>query len=1085
MDTNVARGLCQVLAQTLAPNPHHIRAAEAQLLQAASDPQYPLNLLAIAGAKLPFEVLADIQQAAAISLKNYLHREWSDERQSVLIPAVREQLRMHLIPTLLETRQNAVKRHLTACLSPLCHDQKISSSITQSIVQHLHLRCQQGMDQQEAIISLIRCFKISIRACSFVPSNEYIPKGIELLFQLLKICTDHRLLLLRKTVSQTLLIAAQTPLACSMIINHWQTCGDAVLKLILSLVEIVREVPAGSSDEIGWQWKTKSRVITTWLLVNRRVVGVTDGGISPLLGQVLHSSYETIIRDATVMIALRPSALSALSSPSSSSSPLSADSVHASFDVFALAMMQLIGEAAWDEPLCISYFAKHADSLLAKEMFQFLCVNDTDITLLDDDPEEYSNRCHDELRISLVHYEGSSTESNEGLDEDDAVPSTVRGAAILAVRDLVHRVNKLPQFLEFLETTMKGLDYTATKSTAICCGAFRAFAAVTQDMAVDSNPQAEKRVIDLIQDVLIPAASVGDVALAVHMRCVASSVLARLLVFLSMRQQHQLFNTALRTLITRLCDNHLAVRKHAVYAFLETLRHEQRLLDTFYQCAPACLAWLVEMLESAEKSELLVVLSRFLNKYCMRLGDLDPSHADFDTTAKRNQSILSAHTNLFRKLTQQFFDSIQAIRNLRSNLHKPQYQGQAQAHVEDEGVLERRVAAYIEALHALSLSAPKENQSKSIHSAFLPHLVPFAATVLMPDVMQIATKLNVHIDAMDTFELFPVTDEIIAELLAPLLAMLKISSHIDLLVIPVCKYINLTGSKYLYAQEAKSILYDCIYTVLSGDVAYNQCCISDLIRTLALATACEPGTNMVVLGKVDTTAVAFRRPYIQLLLHFLQTSSTAANRSSAPLEQLPVRLMCAICAMLYVDPSHTWLLLQETSINQRTGEQLFLDFWTSSISLLLPKRALDVHLCLLGVCAVIKLDMKRAIDSDFRANVLIRIAFALFSKCIEADNSGDDTDDASQSYDLDDLYNYDPEESIRDSEHFPEMEDSIPDDASVSFIDMVKHLLVGDNGQKQQLLAGMVGPVVWSTFVQSVAALDRSTYENEQAYPTA
>jgi len=62
--------------------------------------------------------------------------------------------------------------------------------------------------------------------------------------------------------------------------------------------------------------------------------------------------------------------------------------------------------------------------------------------------------------------------------------------------------------------------------------------------------------------------------------------------------------------------------------------------------------------------------------------------------------------------------------------------------------------------------------------------------------------------------------------------------------------------------------------------------------------------------------------------------------------------------MIYIDPERTWPLMTGTVISKQhgiTGSQLFLQFWSSSSDLLHNKRVFDVYLCLLAICAIIKM----------------------------------------------------------------------------------------------------------------------------------
>ena len=81
----------------------------------------------------------------------------------------------------------------------------------------------------------------------------------------------------------------------------------------------------------------------------------------------------------------------------------------------------------------------------------------------------------------------------------------------------------------------------------------------------------------------------------------------------------------------------------------------------------------------------------------------------------------------------------------------------------------------------------------------------------------------------------------------------------------------------------------------------------------------------MVVSQVGTTlnplAVEFRVPYITLLVHYL-AQAIVVQPTNTCTEQLPVRLVAALCSMLYVDAANSWETIRAATFEGGTGEQV-------------------------------------------------------------------------------------------------------------------------------------------------------------------
>lgn len=1000
---------------------------------------------------------------------------------------VKSHFQQSLIPAILSANRNYVVRELIICLKPLVCDKRMFGSMLQIILTNLLDRCRGGKSEETRITALVRCLKLPILTAWRFRDDTHVMDGLKqavaLLHQLLSVCVEHSMISLAKAVSQVALLTVKESgfgIGCDVVLDHWKE-GEVWPSLLSSILAIIRDVPGtDSDDEAVLKWKTKTRLLKFFRYAATHCIiqsleSVENQPDTTQLDQAtlrftseLKRAYVVILESAVELFSQRE----AISQAS--------EEVEQAFEAFVAAVLGLMTTPEFiDASVRDAFFIPQGERLLSAVLFPFLCINSTDITLIEDNPEEYSNRNSREMDVTT-----QDLKSDEFFDA--LLDCTSRGAAMLAIRDLVtmERSALLDPYIQFLGDKLSHLDFSVTESISVCVGAMRALVPTVADLLPNTAPKSETTILDIIQRLVIPAGEVSDdITMAPHLRCVACSVLGHLWDFLADRHQQPAFLTAIQLIMTRLGDDDEAVRKHAYAALFELVKSgpdQTPLQEVAAQLAPTCLKWLVLLLdtESNYHNEVLKALCTFLNLFPSKLGELDSTtDPNFHNPVKRRASVLEAHSDLLRRLSSKFFEIVQAP--------SPSDSDQLAQH-------ERRLASLIETIHATTMSAPREivrvvgedgseqlTESSTISNECLPNLLPFCTTILSPSALDTASKYYVHIDAFDTFETLPHENEMVVSALLPqLLELFKHSpQYVELLVGSVCQFVHCSGSKYIFQDSGRDLFFNAVSSCFLNGTTCNQCHAADLVRSLGLASCCSDGMVLVqkwgsapplpsVFVRMNETvsplARQFREPFVNIMLHYL-SKSVLVQPTSTVEEQLPIRLMCALCALLYADPKSIWPQLNSAKFEQGTGRQLFDGFWRTHAMHVSSKRELDAQICLLAVVTAIYAEVNSNGSADFPW-ALMEGAFILFEKALAVDVSDLQSE-------FDEEYSLDPDDQVRDLEAFPNLIYCIGDNAIDAFVQLVMSTF-GNNPSKAIQLQEAVGAKRWAIFQAFISEND-------------
>jgi hypothetical protein len=790
--------------------------------------------------------------------------------------------------------------------------------------------------------------------------------------QLLQLCTDHKLLEFRKLVSHVLLVYLEDEGTAYLLSELWRKSPANAQQLCESFVKVMQEpAPADVRLQVLF-FKTKARLASAWTLL------LTD--ILPPNNPAKHDAADaaittTLLQADTAMLgvflALLDQELPGLDDDRD-------NQLFHAFEQCAVAVLDCMA----DTPRALELHRQaalvpHAVPLLTRVYFRFLKVSGADVALIEaDESEEYANRSAEEFKHALTCPHGArrlfDCDTCASIIGNGA--STARSAAMAASRELIRLVDDtvVAAFLQFvkehLAAPIAGTEAQQKEALALRGGALRAFAAVadricTPTVAMHSNPAAEQSILQVIREVLLPeTARTPEFEFAVHLRCIACTILERFVAYLSKQQLFPDMGNAVQRLMSCLCDQSQAVRLHALNSLDEMVKMRTDLGGSLSVIASDAMNWLAALLADETQpgnSEIMACLMTFLYKFDGRLGDVSPSHPNYANQSFRFGSVLKAHAELFATLSRRF-----------EAVALPSVAGTA------NGDQLRQLCLLIEILHALVYSAPRDAvEPKTLHASLVPMLVPYAHVILDPRLLTIAARFGNDADAADILGMLPLSNpELWAGLLERICTTLDAAPHHAELLIPMlCDYLHSgDGVKYLFVGGGLVRIQAIVHRCLAGGTAAIQARAADLYRSTILISSRQPDDDademlwsywrltMLALP-VPAAATAGRAPLVLSLFGSIGPVLEAFRVN--PMERDPlVRVLCAVSSALYIDPDGCMpALKQQVTESGVTTMVLLIHIWSQYAGLIDGKRPLDLQLCALGLCSMIRVLLEQGV----------------------------------------------------------------------------------------------------------------------------
>lgn len=797
---------------------------------------------------------------------------------------------------------------------------------------------------------------------------------------------------------------------------------------------------------------------------------------------------------------------------------------------------------------------------------RFLFITAKDIELFDTNPDEYTMRSHEDFSNSLSCPHGCESAldchaCNLRRVHHEYIPSTPRAAAMIALRELVNVGDGRVKFLSFLHKQLNSLAVPSASNHAVAvhCGLIKAFAAAadlvvsmpqnarssegaisvdSEDIALDAtmtdtqttssvtiDPITAPIVLSVITTCLLPAVFTPDgaVPLAAHLRCVVSVVLERFLGFLAELGEVQHALGALQGIVTLLIDPHTTVRRQALDAFRNAIQSRPLLKPLLHDVAPEVLSALIALLHHGDahaQTETLSALTFMLYEFRDRLGDVGTrTHSSTINAADMERSKIAAHGNLLAHLIEQYFD-------LQSKVPTDVTQARLVAMDGDENA-ERMLPRYIEAVHAVALSAPKSERDGTLHADLVPQVVGFLASIFTPSMMQLAAKHNVDIDAIDMIDVLPLADDaVVMHVFHPMVALLTdVPRMSDVLVLPICKFLFTCGPTLLRNEPLARQLCDIarhglVHSVTLGRGAANLLC------SMVLATAIDPASRVVVPENRHAHDAPcgrrLRTHCTAILVQALVENADAAvpihgasadgstagsphprrtmdQRPHDVRTQLLSRLVYGTCVMLYVDPETTFTQLSAPGPSERGGrggvDVLMSLGLAAGFPSLLRVPGVDKNLSLLGLANLLYWNLcneQRMINTAIIAR-LIQGCFALATPLHRSGGSESQQHDSAHAAGgarvdsatstlfenadgsvggpgglEEDMLSVGSDESEGDS---PEMEAFVSDRGHKLLIEVVTHMCRLDAGKEREL-RGLVGHDQWHALFGTTGEAD-------------
>jgi hypothetical protein len=652
------------------------------------------------------------------------------------------------------------------------------------------------------------------------------------------------------------------------------------------------------------------------------------------------------------------------------------------FDKCAIAMLECLGDAPTAmEASRQASLVPHAEGLLTRVFFRFLCISATDDDLLVSDPEEYANRSSEEYKLSLTCPHGAARimECQRCAHLEGGV-STSRSAAMAATRELIKLATEASAnaFLQFigkhLATPITGSAEDQRAKMAIRGGTLRAFAAVADRLgqsAVHHNSAASTEVLRIIRTVLIPeTAREPSIPFAAHLRSIACTVLERFIEYLSKQQQNADLVRGVQAIMTCLADPMQAVRAHALNSLDEMVKWRDGLKENLAAIATDAMGWLAGLLADERRAgttEIMAALMSFLYSFPGKLGAVPLNHPKYGDPAFREACLIKAHGDLFATLARRFHvlaESAVADRAGSTEL--------------------RLISCLIETIHALILAAPRDMlYPRAIHAKLLPLLVPYVCEILDPRVLSIASRYGKAAEATDVIGMLPPHN---SELWTMLLqrvhqTVVQTPAHAELLVPVVCEFLHLgDGRQYLFEGGGCLRVMEMARLCLSGEVPVVVRGV-DLLRSAALMSSKQPDDppprdevwsywKLLSTGhSPPAAATQARAALVAMLFGTLHPAMEAIAADPGVRGPVCAKLVCAACAALYIDPLGCLPLLGQT-VGSTTMMQHLVTFFDCYTSLINHTREIDLALCSMGLSALVHVLVLRKVPLSSLAPIL-------------------------------------------------------------------------------------------------------------------
>lgn len=207
--------------------------------------------------------------------------------------------------------------------------------------------------------------------------------------QLLKVCTEQKLFEFRKLVAHVILVYIENECTSYMLSQLWRAEPAGAAQFCQMIVTIMREAAPADVAHQALFFKTKARLATAWSLMLIDIFPPGDGSRYDAQDKAIVATL--LQADAAILaviLAILDQELPGLEDDR--------DTVlfHA-FEQCAVAVMDCISNTPPSPQLTHhrkAALVPHAEALLTRVFFRFLCVSGSDVALIGADPEEYARR---------------------------------------------------------------------------------------------------------------------------------------------------------------------------------------------------------------------------------------------------------------------------------------------------------------------------------------------------------------------------------------------------------------------------------------------------------------------------------------------------------------------------------------------------------------------------------------------------------------------------------------------------------------------------------------------------------------------
>eukprot|EP00039_Didymoeca_costata_P007609 m.101690 g.101690 ORF g.101690 m.101690 type:complete len:1098 (+) comp13753_c0_seq1:463-3756(+) len=1069
--------LCQqvqeALKRTLSPNKEELRRGEAELREYEQRPFYSLALLNLASKNT-----VGLQQAAAICLKNFLSVAC---QTGYISEDERKLLRGNVVMALLSVGNILVTRQLIACLYPLLD----TETSTAEMINVIHENIKQGWSQgnKTQVKAATRCYKVVLRAMQMRCWESLTPLLLEIftiVVQLTKVAVESREFELGKLLSHSILIFLSDSVLRAALSIAWQSNLESAQAFCQAIVSVISSaIPETEQDQI-WVWKMKNRLVQAWsqLYTDLSTLGVTQAGVVP----GMPSSNDQIQGGPSLLLFnllkeadlnLLMTEISMLNCELPGLDDMRDSPVFIAFEGCAAAALDSVASAS----LLVQRFRKatllpHAEAVLTSVYFRFLATNGADDFSFTEDPEEYANMNHEELRRALSCCHGLLAQ-----DLCDECPElygqpTARAAALNATRALLLTcdIAVVEGFYHFLHVQLnkssegleesKALEVIAFKSAAL-----RALAAMSERfMGYDENIQLsspdEMRLAELlfglVRNTVIPMMTTQDSnPFTGHVRCVACMVVEHFIAVFAKRQLVNDVNKMIQGVMSSLCDPQIGVRAHALNSLDEMVKSRSDLRDCLSLLATEAMNWLASLVDSdAENTaHVMMALMSFLFQFECRLGAIPISDSpQVEELEMYTSSIVHAHVSLLEKLCDRFVSL--------SAAHKRLIQEGMRANDD----LIQDIGRCIEVIHAVLHSSPKDERTGDIRPELVPPLVPYTEALLDPVLLMVVCSNGKEAEATDVISMLPSSlSDLWGAAMERIFLCLDAAPRCSEVLIPmICEYLHQDGSRYLLSGGIQRVYEVSTQCMNIGSIS-TRCRVSDLLRSALLmftSHITEDGI-MFVLSFWQATQTGISAPeqltqvcvpIVQLIMTWLQrVVELYKNDPSEKHKELLARLVCALSAGFIVDPRGCMGFLQ----GQESLFDFFVQIWEHHYTVLDSKRSLDLRMSVLGLSACLEVFVEQHQSSEHwpavlqRVGPLLRAGIVLVAKLetieqlrLQVAEQEEDGEEDYIAYEPDDI----------DEEFFPDIQEFILDDAKRVYGSIVLRLVEADSAALTQNL---------------------------------